>query len=123
MNTTTSYMNDFLDLVATIPIAQLFIAGVFAVIMTELIKYVIDVKESSIGIHRRNGDLISAKMATLLYTSIILFSNVLSYITYTQASEYVLIYITERIIVDFAFVFISILTVWFYLKLTNYSRN
>lgn len=115
--------NEIFDLMANIPIAQLFIAGVFAVIMTEVIKYVLGVKESSIGIHNPSGELMTARMATFLYTSIILFSNVLSYITYTYTSEYALSYITERVIVDFAFVFISIFGVWFYLKLTNYSRN
>lgn len=123
MNPTAFYVNEISEIVKMIPIAQLFIAGVFAVIMTELIKYILGVKESSIGIHSSNGELISARMATLLYTSIILFSNVLSYITYTHASEYALSYITEKIIVDFAFVLISILGVWFYLKLTNYSRK
>lgn len=110
------------SLINGIPIAQLFIAGVFAVIMTEFIKHIIGLTESSIGFHNPDGELIKARTAAFIYSIIILLSNVFSYVFY-QGTKQIIPNVLNQFMIDVLFVLFSIIGVWFYLKTVHYYRG
>lgn len=117
------YDPEIITQISAIPVTQLFIAGIFAVVMTEVVKTVIGVTDSSIGIHKsRNGQIISAWKATLIYSFIILISNIASFTVYTLSKQYVTQYINFPYAVDIGFIFISICLVWVYMKAYHYAR-
>lgn len=107
-----------------IPITQLFIAGIFAVVMTEVIKTLIGVTDSNIGIHKsKNGYIISTWKATFIYAFIIFASNIASFTLYTISKEYATQYITIPYAIDIVLILISICLVWIYMKIYHYSRS
>lgn len=122
LETAINFVDQIPHFIGKMPITQLFIAGVFAVIMTEVIKQIIGLTESNIGFHNTDGKLIKTRTAALIYSSIILLSNVLSYAIY-EGSKQVIPNILNQSIIDSLFILASITGVWIYLKSVHYYRS
>ncbi len=112
-------------MIQSIPLVELFLAGVFAIIATESVKWVFNVRESSIGLHSSNtGELMKARNATIIFTVIIFASNVMAFILYGQIHNQISESIPFGSVgVDVIVVLIGIILVWGYLKKNHYNRS
>lgn len=107
-----------------IPVAQLFLAGTFAIVITELVKWVFGVTESDIGLHSSNsGKLIKARNATVIYAFLILASNVVAFYLYETISQRLSsVDILTTLMIDGIVVASTVVVIWVYLRLNHYSR-
>lgn len=106
------------------PVVQLFVAGVFAVVFTEIVKTVSGYTESDIGIHNaENGKLMKARNATIVYSLVILASNIMAFTAYEWSIEYSQQFIEHTLVIDAGIALCSILVIWMYLKINHYSRS
>lgn len=112
-------------MIPSIPIVELFLAGVFAVVGTQAVKAIFNVTESGIGIHNANtGQLIKTRYATIVYVCVILISNISAFITYTVVSDWLQSQIpVGEFLIDVIIVSGGVLIVWIYLKTNHYSRS
>lgn len=111
--------------IVSIPLVELFMAGVFAIISTESVKWLFNIKESSIGFHSSNtGELMKTWKAAIMLTIVILVSNVIAFVTYTQLQLSISSIIPlGGIVVDLIIVISGIIFVWGYLKKNHYNRS
>jgi predicted MFS family arabinose efflux permease len=112
-------------MIQTIPIVELFLAGVFAIISTETVKWLFNIRESSIGLHSGNtGQLMKSRNATIIFTLIIFTSNILSFVIYTYVHDSMNTMIPIGSMgVDVLIVLSGIAIVWVYLKKNHYNRS
>lgn len=108
-----------------IPMAELFLAGIFALISTEIVKWAFNISESSIGLHSSNtGELMKTRNATIIFTIIIFASNIIAFMFYNQFHELINSAINVNImLIDLSIVILGIGLVWVYLKKNHYSRT
>lgn len=115
------------EMIPNIPIVELFLAGVFAVISTESVKWLFNVRESSIGLHSTStGELMKARHATIIFTVIIFASNIMAFLIYSQIHQYISnldFRLLNSTSVDIVIVLLGILLVWGYLKKNHYNRT
>lgn len=105
------------------PVVQLFVAGVFAVLLTEVVKKVLGYTESDIGIHNsRDGQIIKARNATLLYAVVIMISDTMAFLAYEAVMDYAQQYIAP-VFVEIGIGVVSVALIWLYLKVNHYSRS
>lgn len=114
-----------IELINGMPIAELFLVGIFALVSAELVKWTFNIKESSIGLHSSNtGQLMKTRYATLVFTVTIFISNIIAFIVYNQFYEIINSTLeVSSIIIDGFIVLIGIVIVWVYLKKNHYSRR
>ncbi len=114
-----------MEIVNGMPVAELFLAGIFALISTEAVKWIFNIKESSIGLHSSNtGQLMKTRYAAFIFTIVIFTSNVIAFILYNQFHIYINSNINiSSMIIDGIIVIIGVLLVWLYLKKNHYSRT
>lgn len=107
-----------------IPVAQLFLAGTLAIVVTELVKWVFGVTESDIGLHSsNNGKLIKARNATVIYAFLVLASNVVAFYAYEAISQKLsYVDILTTMMIDGIVMASTVVVIWFYLRLNHYSR-
>lgn len=107
-----------------IPVAQLFLAGTLAIVVTELVKWVFGVTESDIGLHSsNNGKLIKARNATVIYAFLVLASNVVAFYAYEAISQKLSsVDILTTMMIDGIVMASTVVVIWFYLRLNHYSR-
>lgn len=107
-----------------IPVAQLFLAGTFAIVVTELVKWVFGVTESDIGLHSSNsGKLIKARNATVIYAFLILTSNVVTFYLYEAISQRLSsVDVLTTVMIDGIVVVSTVVVIWVYLRVNHYSR-
>lgn len=108
----------------SIPLVELFMAGLFAVIATESVKWLFNIKESSIGFHSSNtGELMKTWKATIMLTIVILSSNVIAFVTYHQIQMQIESMLSlGGFIVDLMIILVGIVLIWVYLKKNHYNR-
>ncbi len=113
-----------IDLVNGMPVAELFLAGIFALVSAEGVKWIFNIKESSIGLHSSNtGQLMKTRYATFIFTIVIFASNIIAFIIYNQFHEYINATIeVSNVFIDGLIVVLGIILVWFYLKKNHYNR-
>lgn len=105
------------------PVVQLFVVGVFAVILTEVVKKVLGYTESDIGIHNsRDGKIMKARNATLLYGVVIMVSDTMAFLAYEAVMNYGQRYI-DSMLVEIGIGVVSVVFIWMYLKINHYSRS
>lgn len=114
-----------MELISGMPVAELFLAGIFALISTEIVKWFFNIRESNIGLHSsNNGQLIKTRYAAIVFTIIIFTSNIIAYITYNQLHGVVDINAElSNTVIDIFIVLIGIILVWGYLKKNHYNRS
>lgn len=108
-----------------IPIVQLFMAGTFAIITTEFIKWMVGVTESDVGLHSgHSGKILKARTATAIYVCLILISNIGAFYTYEYATDYLYQFsVLSTVSIDSILILGSIIVIWVYLKTNHYNRK
>lgn len=108
----------------SIPLVELFMAGLFAIMATESVKWLFNIKESSIGFHSSNtGELMKTWKATIMLTIVILSSNLIAFVTYHQIQMQVESVLSlGSFMVDLIIILFGIVLVWVYLKKNHYNR-
>lgn len=115
----------YMMILQNIPIVQLFLAGVFAIISTESTKWLFNIRESSIGIHSGNtGQLMKTRHATILYSAIIFISNLIAFVIYNNVHSKIMDSLSIKgFIVDIMIIIGGVILVWLYLKKNHYDRS
>ncbi len=112
-------------MIPSVPIVELFLAGVFAVVATEAVKWAFNIRESSIGIHSTNtGQLMKTRNATVFFTTVIFMSNIAAFLTYTAIHQNIQSTApVNEMAVDAAIMVAGVIIVWVYLKKNHYNRS
>ncbi len=114
-----------IEVIHSMPVVELFLAGIFALISTEAVKWIFNIKESSIGLHSSNtGKLMKTRYAAFIFTIVIFSSNVIAFIIYNQFHSYINSTVTINTVVIDSIIFVmGVLLVWLYLKKNHYNRT